>query len=273
MSKSSRQITQIALSLLALLSLACSRETTVYPASAINSNTDTPQVTDGRPVLPQGFLDQSVNSASVDIALDATTATSVAIRVRTSDLVNSAGRFNGNGTGNRALLGYSLAHKKPLSSLDSITFDSKVIEGDGAISVLLQVDLKCDGSTPQILIAEGEDLLVAGAATAGYFRYTAKLTDNVWKTNQGEILSPSDSSLILLPSRSATSAASLEALLAEYPSACLVNAKSDNDDLPKLMNTAGIIFALGEADTSEFNGAFINRLSIGSDVFADLEAP
>jgi hypothetical protein len=265
--------TGLCLPLLAI-SLGCGRETKVYPdAAATSSQTNTTIIVDDRPDLPKGFYDQSANQAIVDVTLDGSNSASVAIRLQTNAVTNNTGGFNdASSTGNRAILGIGGYSGKHLDTLDKVTFDSKTYAGSEKPAVHLQVDLTCDGTAALVVLsADGSTLGSGDAQSSNYTRFTAGLHEAKWRALSASIAHPTDSSQTLVPSDTSVAAVSLDALLAAYPNACLKNGASGEASLPKGRPMAAVLIALGQASTTTLNGVFLNRVSVGSDVYSDLE--
>lgn len=258
--------------LLGLLALtnACSRETKVYPDTVAKADTDSiVTIIDGRGMLPKNFFDLSVNQAKVESALDGADSTSRAVRFVTWPLTNSAGSFNGAGfTGNRALLGLAQYADKKLSALTSISFDSKLVSGSTGLDVLLSVDLDCDGSAPRVLIAD-QGILGAGTSVAnGYSRIEITHADAKWRVYGTAIV---DGPSTTVPSTATASYASIDDLLAKHPAACLKNKVVTADEMPKGFLVTGVAFSLGTPNTVSYNGAFISRIAIGSDLYSSAD--
>lgn len=261
--------------LLVALSIGCSRETKVYqdpldPVS-IDDTTEPPITTDGRALLPTGFYNQSVNCALVDVALDGATADSKAIRLQTLPGTNDVGSFNGTGQGNRALLGLAPYGDVQLSMLTGITFDSKSLVGTETVSVHLIVDLACDGTSIRVLTANKASLGSGTSVADGYTRFSALLNEARWKANGAAITDPDDGSVTLVAGTADASASALDAFLVKYPAACLKNTASGDDDMPKSLPTAAVLFSLGDSSTTTANTAFIKRITVGDDVYDGLE--
>lgn len=252
---------------------ACGRETKIYPdphpATTSSLPTD-PTITigDGRNPLPKNFFDQSVNQAKVDIAIDGVSATSTALRLQTFPTTNAAGGFNGSGTGNRALLGQAKYSQTKLSALGTITFDTKIATGTEGVSISLIVDLDCTATlSPRVLIADSVALAPGTSQPGGYSRMSADVSTAVWQISGASLKDPSDASIELISALGSATHSTLTSLLAKYPNACVRNLASGDDSFPKNIPTAGVIFTLGDGNTTAANSAFINRITIGSDVY------
>jgi hypothetical protein len=262
-----RGLPLVALSVLALVSAACGRTTKIYsdPAApqiaTITGNMKNP--------LPAGYFDHSVNQGMVDITLDGTTATSLAIRLQIKAGTNAAGGFNGSGTGNRALLGQGTHSGKKLVDLANFSFDAKSVNGADALSLLLLVDLDCSGATSRVFSAAAADLAPGTSQASGYTRYSADTNEAKWHVSGAAIKDPSDNAITLVPSSGA--AASLSAFLAKYPNACIFNGVNSDDGLPKTTPTAGVLLSLGSSTSIVLSTLFVNRIAIGTDVYEGLE--
>lgn len=248
--------------------IGCARETSVYsdPSAPVAV---TPVSTGGN-ALPTNFYNQSVNRASVEIQPDGVSADSKALKFHTSSGTNDAGGFNGSGLGNRAILGLGSWHARPVSQAEPISFDAQSFAGSEAISVSLQIDLKCDGSETRVVSASGTAIAAEATSSSGdgYTRFTASLAKPLWMASGNPILS-ADANSAIVPSSG--SRVSLTALLSEYPSACLRNASTSAAELPKGIPTAAVLWTLGQDSTSNVNTVFARRFSVGSEVFEGLE--
>ncbi len=250
------------------LTAACGRETKIYndPKPDTGAQDVPPSIIIEPRSLPTGFFDQSVNQAVVDLALDGDSK--VAVRMKTSSQTQAAGGFNGTGGGNRALLGLGKHSDLKVTELSSITFDRKTIEGSEPLTVLLSVDLQCDGSSTRLLSADSQKLEPGATPQADdYSRINADLALEVWSVSGQAIVDPSDATLELVSSVSDAKPKSLTKFMQAYPKACLKNAKTQDDGLPKNLTTAGILISLGTPDTKTNSTTFINRVSVGNTVY------
>jgi hypothetical protein len=249
----------------------CGRGTTVYSEPSASSPSSNPPVTviDGKNILPDGFYDQSVNDALVDLGLDGSTPTAVAIRLQTKPTLNDVGGFNGAGTGNLALLGISLYSGTPLSALSALSFDGLVDVGIDQLGAILQVDLLCDGTTTPRVFTTNAAALATGAVSAsyGYSTFNAGLDQNIWQVVGAPITDPKNVSTILVPSSGGSSTNALQDLITSYPQACIFNGISSSPALPNGIPIAGILFSLGSQNEFDQNTAFINHFRIASDSY------
>lgn len=249
----------------------CGRETKVYPEATAPGATPAPTVTtDVVATLPEGFFDHSVNRGSILLALDGVTDSSVALRLQTNPGANPTGAYNGSGTGNRALLGIALYSGDPLNQWHGLSFDAKVYAGSEAISVSLIADLHCDGQEIRVLTAEGGVLPTSESPTNGYTRFVADAEDEIWTVNGPALVGAGElSDVEVLPSSDGDQLASLVNFIASYPSACFRNAASGDPSLATGVPTSAILLGLGTPDTEDMNGAFVNRVQVGSSVYSD----
>ncbi len=260
--------------------MGCGRDTMVYPdpaPAAAATPAPQPPSSTGQTVttidqlnnLPSGFLNQSANGGIATVSIDGTSTTSsggpsTAILLETEPVKNSSGGFNGNGVGNLALLGAINYSGTSLASLATITFDAEVgATGSAFLSVILNVDLNCDGTSFAVLETSGPALLASATAISGssYLSFNASINQNVWQSSGGPIVGTSGT---LVPSTASVNTSDLGALIAASPKACIVNRASGDPGLPNGLPTAGILFALGNSSTTDFNSAFINSLTIAS---------
>jgi hypothetical protein len=250
------------------LTAACGRETKIYDDPKPDTGTQDvpPSIIIEPHSLPNGFFDQSVNQAIVDLALDGDNK--VAVRMKTTAQTQSAGGFNGSGEGNRALLGLGKHFDSKLSELSSISFDRKVIDGTEPLTVLLSVDLQCDGKATRLLVADEQKLETGAIPQADdYSRINAEFDQELWSVSGQAIVDPNDATVELVSSTSVAKPKSLTKFMQAYPKACVKNAKTQDDGLPKNLTTAGILISLGTPDTKTTSTTFINRISVGKTVY------
>ena len=255
------------------LTEGCARETKIYndqPAAVAETEADadsTVTIIDGYGKLPRGLFDLSVNHAGVELALDGTSNTSVAMRLVTWPIASAgAGAYNGPGTGNRAMLGLAEYAAKALSEVVPISFDSKSFGGTAGVDLAIVIDLDCDGGPSHTLIATAATLAPGVSLTASYTRYETTASDSRWRVMGPAIMDPGSPSVTLIPTTTDPGTASLNDLVAKFPKACLTNTVSTADEMPIGQTLTGIILSLGDATTSGFNGAFVNRISVGTKV-------
>lgn len=247
--------------------LGCSRDTTVFEEKS--PEMVLPISTDGRVLLPHDFYDQSVGRAQVETRLDGVTSTSKAIRFQTQGGATSAGAYNGTGTGNRALLGLGSWHAKPLGTLTDMRWEAKSDFGTLLVGVILQIDLKCDGSNIVVAEARPAALPAPVTKTDGYTEYRALLTDTAWISLKTSVLHPTTGAELL--STNTGSPRALSDVYAAYPAACLKNIATGAASLPKNIPTAAILWSLGDDANIASSSLFIRRFQVGNDEYKDLE--
>ena len=230
----------------ALLASACGRTTTIY---ADPNNTGVVGVPYGY-VLPDGFTDQSVNNAKVEVLPAAQPSV---LKFSLLDGTKMAGAFNdAAATGNRALLSIGKYDHSALANF-SLTLNSASDTNVGA-SVSLLVDLNCDGSTPvRTLISDG---LPNGVSSAS-------ISDVIWSV-AGAAMTDASSN-ILVPSQSSLSSSDLKKLLVSYPHACLRNAVSDADDAPKNISLGSVLLSIGGGSSTSVESLTVSDLLIKGD--------
>ena len=274
MKMSKSNLFRAGLPLLMLALTGCGRENVVYPdmpPEALivpGASAAPPSQIDTRSNLPRGFFDHSVNMASVKLALDGVLHDSVALQLQTRAHVNAAGGFNGAGDGNRAILGNIDHDGIPLKTLGTVSFDFKSLLGSAALAVHMIVDLKCDGSALNVLIADEAAMAPGTAVSGGYTRYTAGFSQNKWRSSGADIMDPVNPAIKLLDD---TSWDSLTALLAAYPGACLRNKSSGDPSHPKNVVTGAVLIMLGDEWTTDYNTMLINRVRVGDDIYVNSE--
>lgn len=269
-----------------LLSLGCSREDTIYPepVSPVATPPISPSSTSPS-LLPEGFYDQSVGLAKVDLQPDGISSHSKSIRLKITPGANSPGGFNsGDGVGSKSILGYDV-WEKPLSDIFPLGHDGQTVSGTEKINLGIQVDLKCDQSEVYLLVATSARLTpyTSSPDSLGYSRTEVDPSDPVWavEASSGQPLKDPDTDTVLIKALELASdpspsphGSSLNALLLRYPSACISNARAETlqaRETPKGAPTAGIQWTLGRDNTSSANAAFIHRLRVGTSIFEELE--
>jgi hypothetical protein len=289
------------LGLLCIGLFGCGHQNTIYPDT--NSENPISGTQSGNPPasggqiaqMPQGFFDESVNLASVNIGLDGSSTSSLGIKFKINPGTNPVGSFNGPGTGSRAILGIALYSGKKLSDWISgtgssatsisgtptINIDVKSVNGEAPVAISLLINLDCsDGGSPtgstRLIVTTPEvsqNTSSSTPPTPGYIRMTADLTKAAWFTADVAITDPSNPATILLPSlpppgQSPTAGMDLSALLAKFPNACLQNAVNTASLLPTHEMSSAIMISLGDDSTTTLNEIFVNRISIGADLYS-----
>ncbi len=247
----------------------CGRENKIYADPTTPVDGDELRIIDGRRSLPAGFFDHSVNQASAEMSLDGTTATSLAIRLVTWPQTNGRHAFNGDGEGNRALLGLAPYSGRKLSEIGQISFEAKNIGSPQNVELLLVTDLNCDGGDVRVLIADADALnLDRQDAGNGYWRYSAGISDVKWKALDDPILDPAHPTAELVPQADVFGTdVDLNALLTAYPNACVRNSVTIESGMPHGLPVSGILFSLGNETHTDYAGAFIRRVEVGSDIY------
>lgn len=257
----------LAIALVLFSTLGCSRETTVYPDPVAGPAIIPPVVVDGL-TLPKDFSNHSVNKAGARFVLDGITTTSKSVTFYTTSSTNSAGAFNGSGVGNRAIVGIETWNSRPVSQAEPITFDAHTNSGMEKIGVILQIDLKCDGTSLVVVEASGSAITSQPTVSepSDFTRFTASTQSPIWLASTAPILDP-DTSATLVPTSGAP--VSLQPLLTKFSAACLKNGATGANDLPKGIATSAISWSLGTDSTASTNETFVRRFSIGSQVVGD----
>lgn len=81
--------------------------------------------------MPTSLIDLSVNCANVNLGYTDPVTLAPACVMRTGSRTNTAGSFNGGGTGNKAILGLRGFDRKPLSDLVSLEYTFRNLLGPG----------------------------------------------------------------------------------------------------------------------------------------------
>ncbi len=225
-----------------ILMNGCGRADTIYvdPAAGVVG-------TDGRTFLPTDFVDQSVNTASVEIV---TAGDHKELRLRLVGGAAPAGAFNDSAAvGSRAILGIGKYDETLLRAFRlQVTATSQTSSN---LRVSLLVDLKCDAT-------ETVRTLVSDSIAASASPY-----DAIWSV--AGISIKDSSNMTLVPSASETSRVSLQALLTNFPNACLRAAISDAEGLPKNARLGSLLLTLGDQNSTDVQALQISELNINGD--------
>lgn len=222
--------------ILALALTACGRSNTVYPDAS--GDTAISLGTDGVTQLPNGFYDQSVNNAVVDID------PSHVLRFRTLGGSPGAGQFvDSTATGDSAMVSTGLYDGKTLSSF------SLSVASSAPLNVSLLVDLACDGTS-------------AVATITAPVSSSLAVSDASWLSDGSDI---SASGSVVL---SSSVPSSLSALLAAYPSACLRSDRSLAPDMPASIPVGSVLLSLGSSSSADTATVLVSDLKIYGDDYS-----
>jgi hypothetical protein len=182
--------------------------------------------------------DHSVNNATASIS-------GGVISLVTKKQTNSPGSFNGQGTGNKAILGVWGYDRLKLGSLPQIKTVSSVVSGTHHFYFNFLVDLACDGSEPKVFVHDG---LSAG-------------------TNTFDISKDSFLVVMGLDGKNnppwATNKITLSTVTTAYPKACLVDSVSKDGGMPKGTKLRAVLLVLGDSSHNLDSSNQVTSLTIG----------
>lgn len=192
--------------------------------------------------LPSGFYDQSVNHADVSIS-------SGALLLRLRGGAADAGAFNDSSlVGNVAAVGLSKYESSKLSDFALSVQSSSTTTSDLQVRVI--ADLKCDGTLLRTLLS---DVSVGSS--------TLDKTGN-WTVADHDIVGSSSNVLV-----STSASSTLDALLSEYPSACLKNGIGEESDAPASIPVASLRISIGSGSSTSVEEVSISSLTVNGDVY------
>ncbi len=236
-------------------------------------DTDPPRQQISCKLLPTiGFADAcdlSVNNATATSG--AVSAAPIVLDVRVSTNTPTLGGYNGNGRGNRAIVGFHNYNRLRLDALASVTFDAEKMTGSFPLELFLQVDLACDGVEFVLLTVGGDDWPTPEPVTGSVERRTADPTAQVWSAVSG-LLDPADpfnvDKLLYDAGDPAGEPRTLGGLLGTYPDACIRNFASGFRDLPVSPTaSSGVLLAMGSSATWNLRGQWkVWRVTVNDDV-------
>jgi len=168
--------------------------------------------------------------------------------------------------GNRATLGLPFFHGVKLSEFPGISFklkdDGTGETGAGLPYVTYSISKACDGAVWNNLITNLADMTASAPDVDGYKTYTATPASASWKsTSWGTPIFKRDGTTQVLPPNGAPAAASLTALIDEYPDACIYqwpNPSKANTTTPAVM------FMLGNSNNTTAKFVWVKDLMIGA---------
>lgn len=198
-----------------------------------------------------GWCDLSVNKAFVDVP----ESTGGTLILRTEGASNAdpapAGGFNGAGFGNRALAGLHQVADTALSTLGTLEVQARQVTGTLGLDLVLRVDLACDGNDVVSLLAPSDRF----AVTTAQGWDTRKITTSkfAWFA-YGGLADPAKPGEQVaddpLQANPPAQPATMDAILAAYPSACLDNGRVDEASLPPGVVSAVMLSAGTDLDVA-----------------------
>lgn len=179
----------------------------------------------------EDVLDQSVNRATVGVE-------DGALVLRTESGDNPVGAFNGEGTGNKAIGGLPSYDGLPLSELSDLAVEAAAVTGGSTpyFNVLVQLECGCDD---ELVVVADSTVATTTDLGGGLTRYAYAADAPQWKAVGGL-----DD---LLPAHLASTGGSLADVVAAYPDACLADADTGDNGLPKGVINSAILLILGDS--------------------------
>jgi hypothetical protein len=212
-----------------------------------------------------GVCDFSVNQAR---ATAPTTAGAPLLLGTSQSGPNPVGGFGGPGVGNRAIAGFHGYDRLPLANFTGVAFEGELLTGSALIGPELElvVDLACDRSA-YALVNVTHAHLGAPTPLADEVSRWEVLASQPKFTAVGGVTDPSTGALVVPDAdfHPDVPPASLDALVANFPSACLRNADIGASALPKDTATSAVLLTLGKASTLIKNDWRIFRVEIQGD--------
>ncbi|MDM0046277.1 PKD domain-containing protein [Variovorax dokdonensis] len=171
--------------------------------------------------------------------------------------------------GNRATLGLDFLHGVKLSEFEGISFKAKDDgtgeTGAGLPYVTYSISKECDGTVWNNLITNLTDMTASGPDADGYFSYSAAVSSPSWKsTSWSTSIKAKDGNTAVLPPNGSATAASLDALIAEYPNACIYNWPNPSAADPTTAKTPAVMLMLGNSTNVTAKFVWIRDLMIGT---------
>lgn len=206
-----------------------------------------------------------VNRSVTGLSMGAGTSGSNAVSLRLLAGTNSAGAFNGGGTGNKAFLGFEGIEDTPVSQFQSLGFTSKRDAGspnshNGYVNLL--VDLNCDKLNPDYAVLVIDYMTggtTGGPQTAGaadvFNTYLFQSTDSVFKAVGGKGG---------LPTHTSSTGGLLSTLTTSFPSACFVKANVFDGGFPRNTITDAVQIILGDSATTTAAHVIIDDVLINT---------
>jgi len=214
----------------------CGRADTYYPGNDDNF------IVIEHSSLPAGFFDQSVNHADV-------TVSSGELLLRLRGGTSDPGSFNDTtAIGNVAAVGLGGYASSKLSDFNLAVQSSSTTTSNLEVRVI--ADLDCDGTKLRTLFSS----ISVGSATLD--------KSGSWTVADHDITGSSSNVLL-----SSTTPSTLDALLAEHPSACLKNGLSEEGDAPASIPVAALRISIGSGSSTSVEDVSISSLTVNSDVY------
>jgi hypothetical protein len=212
-----------------------------------------------------GACDFSVNQAR---ATAPTTAGSPLLMGTSQSGPNPVGGFGGPGVGNRAIAGFHGYDRLPLANFTGVAFEAELLTGSPLIGpeIELVVDLGCDRAAYALLNVTHANLGAATPLADDRSRWEV-LASQPKFTAIGGVNDPVTGALIVPDAdfHPDVPPASLDALVANFPAACLRNADIGASALPKATATSAVLLTLGKASTLIKNDWRIFKVEIQGD--------
>ena len=180
------------------------------------------------------IVDLSVNDASAGVVDDETGG----LRLLTGEGAADVGGFNGSGTGNKSIAGLTGYDGTSLGELSLLAMESEAVTGASTPYFNVVVDLDCGCGDLSLIVADST-LATISELGDGTTRMEYLASAPQWKAVGGL-------GDILPPHLDATGGA-LSDVLAAYPRACLSDADTGDNGLPRDTVTTAIMVIEGDS--------------------------
>jgi hypothetical protein len=245
----------------------------VETATSDTPETDTPEPPPPACPTPTAVglataCDWSVNEASAPPPTSAGGTILLSTRATGSQPV---GGYNGPGTGNRAILGFSHYDARPLADMATFTIEATKINGSDLTGpeLGLVVDLACDGTSFSYINVAFANLGTPTTTPSGASRWLL-LRSAAKFTAVGGLFRPGSTELQILPDADFGAAqgapGTLDDVSLYYPNACLKNADIGATELPNATATSAVLLTLGRANNLIRNTWRLSSFEVGDDV-------
>ncbi len=147
-----------------------------------------------------------------------------------------AGIYSGSAQGSKVIVGFEAFNQVKLNTFESIEFDSNVISSGEArnLQLSLLVDLKCDGTTPDLQILNYDLLVKHHDSVDTFISYKIRADDLVDFMN----------------------------VVTNNPNACFINSVVTDNEMPMNVTLAGIMLELGESNTTTSSKLLLDNIKI-----------
>lgn len=185
------------------------------------------------------LVDLSVNDASAGVVDDEDGG----LRLRAEAGSNEVGGFNGSGTGNKSIAGLPSYDGLALHGLSLLAMEARATAGGSAPYFNVVVDLDCGCGELALIVADSTVATTTDLGD-GVTRYEFLASEAQWKAAGGL-----DD---ILPAHLESTGGALSDVVSAYPWACLTDADTGDDGMPRDTVTTAIMVIEGDSlNTSE----------------------